>query len=588
MRSTPTVVLSLWLIVFFSGCTSVQKLNTKLFPYRNQSVSEITSAATAGTAANHNKPTESAKEDNTPKAIGKSGPSDNGSTTATKGPALEEPANNQPAPVQNEIPATANASLAKRSLIAEPLREFRAAWIASVANINWPSKPGLSTEEQKAEAITLLNYLKTNNFNAVILQVRPQADALYQSDIEPWSYFLTGQQNKAPDPYYDPLAFWTAEAHKRGIELHAWLNPYRAHHTTGKSISERSVVRTNPEMVYLLKEGFWWMDPALKSTQDHTVKVVMDIVKRYDIDGIHFDDYFYPYPSYNGDKDFPDDKSWNAYLKSGGKLSRGDWRRDAVNKLIHRLYDEIKKEKKHVKFGISPFGIWRPGYPAQVEGFDQYEKLYADAKLWLNKGWIDYFTPQLYWPTNKLGQSFPVLLGWWQEENTHKRHLWPGISIGTDKNGLANNQEVISQIMISRGMMPKSMGIVHWNISSLTKNPTLTREIKEGPYKTPALVPASPWLGHKPPVSPQVSTNKNGESVVVNWKKGDDHVFGYVVYAQYDNKWEYQILGRYDQSFSLKLRSTDKSGRPVALKNIMVTAVDRNGIESEQLPMAIQ
>ena len=171
--------------------------------------------------------------------------------------------------------------------VVSPLREFRAAWIATVANINWPSKPGLSTEEQKAEALSILNYLQENRFNAVIFQVRPQADALYKSDIEPWSYFLTGQQDRAPLPFYDPLTFWIEEAHKRGMELHAWLNPYRAHHTTGKDISNRSVVKTNPERVYLLKEGFWWMDPAMKATQDHTSRVVMDIVKRYDVDGIH-------------------------------------------------------------------------------------------------------------------------------------------------------------------------------------------------------------------------------------------------------------------------------------------------------------
>lgn len=308
-------------------------------------------------------------------------------------------------------------------------REFRAAWIATVANINWPSKPGLSTAEQKDEAIQLLDYLKNNNFNAVIFQVRPQADALYKSNFEPWSYFLTGKQNQAPSPYYDPLQFWIDESHKRGMELHAWLNPYRAHHTSSKDISNESIVKKNPEMVYRLKEGFYWMDPSKKETQDLTTKVVMDIVNRYDIDGIHFDDYFYPYPSYNGDQDFPDEKSYQQYLSNKGTLSKGDWRRASVNTLIENVYKEIKSSKPYVKFGISPFGIWRPGFPSSIKGFDQYEKLYADAKLWLNKGWIDYFTPQLYWPSYKLNMSFPVLLGWWQEENTHQRHLWPGINL---------------------------------------------------------------------------------------------------------------------------------------------------------------
>jgi len=559
------IQLSFLFLFFFSSCTLVTKIQDKFFPYRNTKVDEITV-----TKASPAKPTPPTTPVNTaPKP----------DTTKAKEP---NPAKTAPTPSPTPtIPPTSNT-------IAEAPREFRAAWIATVANINWPSQPGLSADEQKAEAISLLDYLQNNNFNAVIFQVRPQADALYASEIEPWSYYLTGQQDKAPEPYYDPLAFWIEESHKRGMELHAWLNPYRAHHASGKEISNRSVVRTNPELVYLLKEGYWWMDPSLKATQDRTSKVVMDIVKRYDLDGIHFDDYFYPYPSYNGDKDFPDDNSWNEYLRKGGKLSRGDWRRESVNNLIQRLYQEIKTEKKHVKFGLSPFGIWRPGYPASVEGFDQYDKLYADAKLWLNKGWIDYFTPQLYWPTNRIAQSFPVLLGWWQSENTLQRHLWPGISIGTDKNGMANNQEVLSEIMISRGMLPKSQGIVHWNVSSLTKNPTLTQALREGPYKQPALIPASPWLNAQRPSSPSVATSNNNGSLFINWTPKDDKAFRWVVYGEYGDKWDYQILNR-DQNFaSFKLQMSDKNGKIIPLKRIMVTAVDRTGLESLQQPMTVE
>jgi uncharacterized lipoprotein YddW (UPF0748 family) len=222
----------------------------------------------------------------------------------------------------------------------EPLatKEFRAAWVATVANINWPSKPGLSTEEQQKEAIALLDFLKNNNFNAVIFQVRPQADALYNSELEPWSYFLTGKQGQAPVPYYDPLDFWVNEAHDRGLELHVWLNPYRAHHISAGEVESASIVHKMSNSVVKLKEGYWWFDPSKKSTQDHSAAVVMDLVKRYDIDGVHFDDYFYPYESYNGGADFPDDDSWSEYVKSGGKLSRGDWRRESVNQFIERVY----------------------------------------------------------------------------------------------------------------------------------------------------------------------------------------------------------------------------------------------------------
>src|SRR5690606_6958062 len=256
----------------------------------------------------------------------------------------------------------------------------------------------------------------------------------------------------------------------------------------------------------------------------------MDIVKRYDIDGVHFDDYFYPYPSYNNNQDFPDSVSWKRYQQSGGTLSRGDWRRESVNKFIQRVYTEIKKEKKHVKFGLSPFGIWRPGYPESVEGFDQYDVLYADAKLWWNKGWVDYFAPQLYWPITRYGQSYPVLLGWWARENTMKRHLWPGISVGRDTS-VRNTTEVLNQIMIARGMLPKSSGVIHWSISSVTRNPGLTKALKEGPYQKQALIPASPWLDNQPPLAPSVTLSKTADSVTASWTHSDPNdVFLWVVY----------------------------------------------------------
>jgi len=457
-------------------------------------------------------------------------------------------------------------------------REFRAAWVATVANINWPSKPGLTTEEQQKEAIDLLDYLKDHHFNAVILQVRPQADALYQSNIEPWSYYLTGQQGKAPEPFYDPLTFWTEAAHDRGLELHVWLNPYRAHHSAGKEISDLSVVKKHPNLVVYLKEGYWWLDPSLKETQDLTSEVIRDIVRRYDIDGVHFDDYFYPYPSYNGGVDFPDSVSWKAYQESGGKLSRGDWRRASVNTLIERLYKEIKAEKPYVKFGLSPFGIWRPHNPESIEGFDQYDQLYADAKLWLNKGWIDYFTPQLYWKVNDIPHSFPVLLNWWEGENTKARHLWPGISVGRDTSAV-NIVETLHQIMISRGMLPNSKGVVHWSISSLTKNPQMGAALINGPYKNDALVPASPWLDNIPPAAPSVNTTQQQDSVTISWTHvNEKDVFRWVVYYRYGNAWSYTIMNRKEKHFIVGRQSSAKT--PLPLQAVSVTAVDRTGNES--------
>ncbi len=500
-----------------------------------------------------------------------------------------QPKPKAPAEVKNEIPEVESPTdeienieeVRNPSKIAPyVMREFRAAWIATVANINWPSKSGLTTKQQQDEAIKLLDFLKDNNYNAVIFQARPQADALYKSDLEPWSFFLSGTVGKAPEPYYDPLEFWIKEAHERGLELHVWLNPYRAHHTTGGKISEKSLVKKHPEFAVELKNGMWWMDPSKQTTQDHSAAVVMDIVKRYAIDGVHFDDYFYPYASYNKGQDFPDAASYQAYLKAGGKLSKPDWRREEVNVFVERIYNEIKAEKPEVKFGISPFGIWRPGFPKSIAGMDQYNELYADAKLWLNKGWIDYFTPQLYWKINQTKQSFPVLLGWWDEENTQKRHLWPGINIdfGGDEE---NVDETINQIMLTRGMITESKGTVHWSIGPLLKYPNLSKNILEGPYKNEALVPASEWLDRTVPATPKVKTDLSEDRLEIQWEHENlSNISNWVVYYRSNATWNYKIISRKENSYSLS-NFLDKKEQKSPIVAIGVTAISKTGIESD-------
>ncbi|MDX9902859.1 MAG: DUF1343 domain-containing protein [Bacteroidales bacterium] len=508
------------------------------------------------------------------------------------------------------LAAFAGCSTAKLAVTGDPSgrtpsaeREFRAAWVATVANINWPSKPGLSVEEQKSEAIALLDLLYKNNYNAVVFQVRPHGDAMYKSDLEPWSYYLTGEQGKAPEPYYDPLQFWVDEAHARGIELHAWLNPYRAHHPAGGKVTDASIVRKRPELVLKLEvENYWWMDPALKGTQDHSYNVVMDLVRRYDLDGIHFDDYFYPYPDYNNFKDFPDDRSWQAYLAGGGKLSRSDWRRDAVNVFIERLYKGIKAEKPWVKFGLSPFGIWQPYNPPAIGGgFNQHETLYADAKLWLNEGWIDYYSPQLYWPVNQIAQSYPVLLGWWKEQNLKGRHLWPGINIGLQPAARAAD-ETVNQIMITRGLLPESPGVVHWSIGPLVRTPELVKAVAEGPYKRKALVPASPWLDTRAPAAPSVTKRPEGDALRLSWTHSDpSDVSRWVVYYRYGSQWNQNILGpgatsdilpafTVNRSFLMRTEPEKVTGVEQALiilDSIAVSAVDRYGNESLPVKMAV-
>ena len=589
MKLRASFLLPILLLILFIGCTSIKNITSKYSPFTTrkkvvESGNKGQGTREEGEGGRRNTVDSSQLTVNRQQSIAITQPTTHNSQPATAGkPKIDSSINRQPSTANSQPSTTSTVNLQVPTIP----REFRAAWIASVANINWPSKPGLTTAEQKQEAIQLLDYLKTNNFNAVILQVRPQADALYKSNFEPWSYFLTGKQNQAPTPFYDPLQFWIEESHKRNMELHAWLNPYRAHHTSSKDISNESIVRKNPEMVYKLKEGFYWMDPSRKETQDLTSKVVMDIVNRYDVDGIHFDDYFYPYPSYNGDNDFPDEKSYQLYINNKGDLSKGDWRRSSVNNLIERVYQEIKSSKPYVKFGISPFGIWRPGYPASIKGFDQYEKLYADAKLWLNKGWIDYFTPQLYWPTSKTEQSFPVLLSWWQEENTQQRHLWPGININTDKYGRADNAEITQEIQFGRNLIPKSNGVVHWNISMLTKNPTLTKALNEGPYKTPALVPASKWLDSIAPQSPTIDVKQQATSIDIKWKAKDDDVFQYIVYTKFDDEWEYQILSKNETHLAInKYKLFD--GKKVRLNKVLISVIDRAGNESNQQPIDLE
>jgi uncharacterized lipoprotein YddW (UPF0748 family) len=446
-------------------------------------------------------------------------------------------------------------------------REFRGAWVATVANINWPARPGMPVDSQKIQAIAILDSIKSMNFNAVIFQARPQADALYKSDLEPWSYYLTGVQGQAPEPFYDPLEFWIQETHKRGMDLHVWVNPYRAHHKDGGPISDSSMVKKMAGVVHELSSGYYWFEPTHPLTQDHSYDVIMDIVRRYNIDGLHMDDYFYPYPSYNDDKDFPDEASYYAYQKEGGKLSKGDWRRDAVNKFIKRLYTSIKKEKPYVQFGISPFGIWRPGYPQSIKGFDQYEKLYADAKLWLNEGWVDYFAPQLYWDINRIPQSFPVLLGWWEQENKKHRHLWPGISVGRkDSSKMAD--ETINQIMITRGMLPNSPGIIHWSIAPHLKFPIFADELRKGPYKNQALIPASPWIDKSAPKPAQIKVMNDGDSLKIEWTHQEkENLSKVVVYKQYDSGWEYEIYSAdYSSVISLSTKKAKQVDIPVVAK----------------------
>ncbi len=465
--------------------------------------------------------------------------------------------------------------------IPEVPREFRAVWVATVANIDWPSKPGLSTQQQQDELIVILDRCKELNFNAVVLQVRPTADALYDSELEPWSYYLTGEMGKAPEPYYDPLTFAVHEAHQRGLELHTWFNPYRALHPNDKGgISETHISKTHPEVVH--KYGpYLWMDPSEPVVQAHSLNVILDVVRRYDIDGVHMDDYFYPYKVKGDDgKDveFPDDRSWAAYQEAGGRLGRNDWRRKSVDDFIETLYKSVKKEKKHVQVGLSPFGIWKPGHPDQIKGFNQYEGLYADAKKWLNKGWVDYYTPQLYWEIAKPDQSFTALLGWWKSENTKGRHLWPGIAPYRTGKQFGEN-EVQYQIKWSRIITPNDPGTVHFSMKSYLGDDTvLADQLHSTVYAKPALVPATPWLGKKrpAPMIARVSGIADGLVTVEAEPKQMGGAGWWVVQIEQAGRWSYQIVPASQATTTVKLTDAEAD-----VDRVIVSSVSRTGIQSK-------
>jgi uncharacterized lipoprotein YddW (UPF0748 family) len=455
-------------------------------------------------------------------------------------------------------------------------REFRAAWIATVGNIDWPSTNNLTVKQQKAEMVAILDRAVRLNLNAVIFQVRPISDALYDSQIEPWSYYLTGTMGQPPSPYYDPLAFAVDEAHKRGLELHAWFNPFRAGPPTGKfPMSKNHISRTHPDLVR--KYGnLLWLDPGEKEVQDYSLRVVMDVVKRYDIDGVHFDDYFYPYKqqdAHKRDLDFPDWSSWHKYGESG-KLSRDDWRRENVNKFVRRVYESIKSAKPWVKFGISPFGIWQPGYPASARGMNAFNVLYCDSRKWLTNGWLDYCSPQLYWSIDAPEQGFQQLLNWWLEQNIKHRNVWPGLD-SERVGGKWKAEEIVNQIKITRERCDGAAGEVQWSMKCLMQDRDgLATKLANGVYAEPALIPASPWLEQYFPAKPKLTVEAGGN---LSWKPTSiEKVALWVLQTRFDHRWTTRILPG-------DMRHENLVNPPEV---VALTAIDRCGVASP--PVVLQ
>ena len=487
-----------------------------------------------------------------------------------------------------------------------PKHEMRAGWMASVANINWPAKKGLTNEELKKGYIVYLDSLVAVNANAVVMQVRPTGDSFYPCSIEPWSIYLTGEQGKAPSVMWDPMEFMIREAHKRGLEFHAWMNPYRvAQHNDSTLISENHAMRQHPE--WFVQYGKqWYYDPGVPACAEYTNAVVKEYVSRYDVDGVHFDDYFYPYKVSEKDKDgknvvvdFPDSVSWKKY-GADFFANKEDWRRNNVDKLIKMLSETIKSTKPWVKFGISPFGVWRNDDvdpvrgSASKAGCQNYDDLYADILLWLEKGWIDYVTPQLYWKIGKKIVDYPILLDWWIKYS-YGRQMFVGHSMG---NGAPEIRKQIDMLR-ERGI-EKTQGSFYWNAASILRNSkdketgeTMNSMLrKENPYI--ALTPTMPWLDMTAPNTPSELKAEGSYSLVdVSWvpfysdnlmyflvykfpkgKKVNTDIPNYIVgKVWYDNE---TVCHFYD-------RSADKGEY-----TYVITAVSRNSVESSPLAKTVK
>lgn len=482
------------------------------------------------------------------------------------------------------LPAVFILSVTMQLVIAQPKHEFRAAWVATVNNIDWPSKDNYNVDSQKTEYINILNMHRRNGMNAVIVQVRPATDAFFPSPYEPWSEWLTGKQGSPPSPWYDPLQFMIGETHRRGMEFHAWCNPYRAEFTIGlSSISPTHITRLHPEW-FLTYGNKRYFDPGNKEAQQHVTNVIRDMVRRYDIDAVHFDDYFYPYRIAR--EVFPDDVSFAKYANG---LNRDDWRRSNVDSVIVFLSRAIKEENKYCKFGISPFGVWRnndkdPEGSATKGGQTNYDDLYADILLWTKKGWIDYIVPQLYWEFNHPLVAYETLIDWWSR-HAYGRHLYIGHGIYRvyEQNNprWQNPHELPDQIKKLREY-PTVHGSVFFSSKSFINNPNgWSDSLASNYYKFPAIIPPMQWIDSIKPEKPIVD-----KQIDEGWKisvRQSEEARYFVLYqlshgenAEIETGPILEIIPVVKgQAIFIDSQRADASGQRA------VTVVSRNNIESE-------
>ncbi|WP_181309014.1 glycoside hydrolase family 10 protein [Rufibacter sp. XAAS-G3-1] len=472
-----------------------------------------------------------------------------------------------------------------------PKREFRGVWIATVANIDWPSQQGLSAVTQMEEFRYILDEHQKTGINAVVVQVRPTTDALYRSGKELWSHWLTGKQGQAPNPPYDPLAFQIEEAHKRGMEFHAWFNPYRAtHDTISENIAKNHITKTKPEW-FVTYGGKKYFRPGLPEVRAYIINIIMDVVRNYDIDAVHFDDYFYPYPT----KDpYPDDEDFARY--GTNFANKADWRRYNVDEVIRVLSDSIKQEKPFVKFGISPFGIWRnvsqdPRGSDTKGGVNNYDDLYSDVRGWLEKGWIDYNVPQIYFHIGYPIADYAKILDWWTK-NSFGKHTYIGLGTYKINSELRFKEwsdplETGRQLRLGRAT-PNAHGQVYFSSKSVMNNPNGVQDsLRQHFYRNLALLPTMPWLDSIAPMAPSdLKVHNSLDGVSLRWEapaaaSDGDTARYYVVYRVLKG----QMINLENPAHMLAIHNgeatyTDTSAKAGERYTYAVTAVDRLHNES--------
>ncbi len=455
-------------------------------------------------------------------------------------------------------------------------REFRGAWVATVYNINFPSAAGLTRSELETEITQMLDTLQSLHFNAIVFQVRPESDALYASAIEPWSRFLSGTQGVPPPDGFDPLAFVTEQAHQRQIEVHAWFNPYRAKVNSQVAADPAHISELLPQAA-LPYGNLLWMDPGSEDVRGWFVDVIADVVSNYDLDGVHFDDYFYPYPD---GSPFPDDATWASYQQNGGTLSRGDWRRDNVNQLVEDVSTTISSLRPDVRFGISPFGIYRPGMPEGITGLDQYAELFSDPPVWMQHGWVDYLAPQLYWPSTQTAQAYGPLVAWWSELTAGGQgYIFAGnylAQVGSEAKWSVD--EFLIEIDLSRQQRPNgSLGNIFYHIDPLmTDHHGVATALVESAYPTAVLTPVLAAFQDASIPYPEVQVI-DGDVVLAppEGLSGAD-LRAYTIYTFTEGEWRLHAI----VSGSAQMTSLPAGEYAIA-------AVDRRGVESPGVVIAL-